>query len=38
LESGWHAGLPLIGQASFASRALGARVALDDIYALTTLA
>lgn len=35
---GWHAGLPLIGQARFASPVLGAVVALDDVYALTTLA
>jgi Uma2 family endonuclease len=38
LETGWHAGLPSIGQAIFPSRALGDTVALDDIYSLTTLA
>jgi Uma2 family endonuclease len=37
-ETGWQAGLPLIGQSSFRSRALGTDVALDEIYALTTLA
>lgn len=34
----WHAGLPLIGKASFHSPVLNATVALDEIYALTTLA
>lgn len=38
LESGWHAGLPLIGQSGLRSRTLGVEVSLDDIYALTTLA
>lgn len=38
LESGWHAGLPLIGKAAFPSRVLGVAVALDEVYALTALA
>jgi Uma2 family endonuclease len=37
LEAGWHAGLPLIRQATFASRVLAVEVTLDDVYALTTL-
>ncbi|HET6467390.1 MAG TPA: Uma2 family endonuclease [Geminicoccaceae bacterium] len=37
LETGWHAGLPLIGQARFPSLVLATDVALDDVYALTTL-
>jgi Uma2 family endonuclease len=38
IETGWHAGLPLIGQSSFRSRVLGTEIALDDIYTLTVLA
>lgn len=38
LAAGWHGGLPLIGQATFASRVLGVTVSLDDIYRLTALA
>lgn len=34
---GWHAGLPLIGEASFASRVLAATVTLDELYRLTSL-
>jgi hypothetical protein len=33
----WHAGLPLIGEASFTSTALGTTVTLDEIYRLTAL-
>jgi Uma2 family endonuclease len=34
----WHAGLPHIGKASFASRVLGRDIALDELYELTPLA
>ena len=37
-ETGWHSGLPLIGQASFPSQLLGIEVGLDDLYELTALA
>lgn len=37
-QDDWRAGLPLIGQAAFASRVLDRAVTLDEIYALTPLA
>ena len=36
-SEGWHNGLPLIGQATFMSAALGIDVTLDAIYTLTSL-